>query len=547
MSHTTHAVRRNWHDAVETLQQRRLSMKVPSVLASLLTGCLLSASAGSGIAAGPEAPVPMASTRDGVVEGRKQDGLDVFLGIPFAAPPIGASRWKEPQAVAGWAGTRKADAYAASCMQKPGIPVSAGGTAGALSEDCLYLNVWTPQADAGGKRPVMVWIHGGALVYGSGNVALYDGSAYARRGAVVVTINYRMGALGFFSHPAIDGDDPSAPVNYGLFDQIAALRWVRDNIAAFGGDPGNVTLFGESAGAQSVLALYASPRARGLFNRGIAQSPYAIPSHSRSRAREVSVQVASAVGLDGAGATAAQLRAVPAERFFGLGDKGPTLAPGFIVGDAALPQPILDTFRKRKQAQLPLIVGSNSDEATVAAAFGVDPAKLVEKLRAGKFLLKTLYPGVDDDAQLGRETVRDLVFTAYARQIAYLHSRSAPVWRYYFSHVQQGLQGKVPGVGHGGEIPFVMDTRDDCGCLLAPFTIADRDFARQVGDYWYAFARSGDPGVSGAPAWERDSARKAQLLEFGERVVARKDFMNARLNAFMVTTKVADALRKARN
>lgn len=522
-------------------------MKIPFVPALLLTGSLLFASMGSGIAAEPSASAPTTGTRDGVVAGRKENGLDVFLGIPFAAPPVGALRWKEPQAVAGWTGTRKADAYAASCMQKSGIPVSAGGNAGALSEDCLYLNVWTPRSDVGGKRPVMVWIHGGALVYGSGNVALYDGSAYARRGAVVVTINYRMGALGFFSHPAIDGDDPSAPANYGLFDQIAALRWVRDNIAAFGGDPGNVTIFGESAGAQSVLALYTSPRAKGLFQKGIAQSPYAIPSHARARAREVSMQVASAVGLDGAGATAAQLRAVPAARFFDLGDKGPTLAPSFIVGDAALPQPILDTFRKRRQAQLPLVIGSNSDEATVAAAFGVDPAKLVEKLRAGKFLLKTLYPGVGDDAELGRETVRDLVFTAYARQIAYLHSRSTPVWRYYFSHVQEGLQGEVPGVGHGGEIPFVMDTRDDCGCLAAPFTAADRRFSRQVGDYWYAFALSGDPGVAAAPAWMQDSVRKAQLLEFGQQVVPRKDFMNARLNAFMVTTKVADALMKARD
>jgi para-nitrobenzyl esterase len=143
--------------------------------------------------------------------------------------------------------------------------------------------------------------------------------------------------------------------------------------------------------------------------------------------------------------------------------------------------------------------------------------------------------------------VRDLIFTAYARQIAYLHSRSVPVWRYYFSHVQEGLLGKVPGVGHGGEIPFVMDTRDDCGCLVAPFTAADRNFSRQVGDYWYAFALTGDPGVAGAPAWAQDSARKAQVLEFGEQVVPRKDFMNARLNAFMITTKVANALLKPRN
>jgi para-nitrobenzyl esterase len=425
-------------------------------------------------------------------------------------------------------------------MQKPGMPEADGGTAGALSEDCLYLNVWTPRAGGTRKRPVMVWIHGGALVFGSGNVALYDGSRLARRDAVLVTINYRMGALGFFSHPAIDGRDASSAVNYGLYDQIAALRWVRDNIAAFGGDPGNVTIFGESAGAQSVLALYASPLAKGLYHKGIAQSPYGIPGHTRAKAREVSEQVATAVGLRGAQATAAQLRAVPATRFFELGDKGPTLAPGFVIGDAALPRPILETFQHKAQASLPLIIGSNSDEATVATAFGVDPVAVVEKLRAAKFLLKKLYPGVTDDAQLGRETVRDVVFTTFARRIAYLHSQSAPTWRYYFSHLQEGLRGKAPGVGHGGEIPFVMDTGASCACLAVPFTAADRAYARGVGDYWVAFARDGKPVVPGAPVWAQDGVRDARTLEFGATTVLRKDFMKQRLEAFVVILKTLD-------
>ena len=517
-------------------------MRVHDLFARLLVGSLMLAC--SCVAAAPSASAPTASTLQGVVEGRNEAGVDVYLGIPFAAPPVGALRWREPQAAAAWTGTRKADRPAASCMQKPGIPVSDGGTAGRLSEDCLYLNVWTPQSATGGKRPVMVWIHGGALVFGSGNVALYDGSAFAQRGAVVVTINYRLGALGFFSHPAIDGADPSGPVNYGLFDQIAALRWVRDNIGAFGGDPGNVTLFGESAGAQSVLALFASPLSRGLFHRGIAQSPYGIPGHTRASARTTSEQVASAVGLQGARASAQQLRAVPAERFFALGASGPTLAPSFIIGDAALPRAILATFQKHDQARLPLIVGSNSDEATVAMAFGLDPAALVERLKAGKFLLKKLYPGVDNDAQLGREAVRDVVFTSFARRIAYLHSQSAPTWRYYFSHVQESLRGKVPGVGHGGEIPFVLDTGRDCQCLEVPFTEADRSYARQVGDYWYAFARSGRPRVVNAPVWMQDGPREARVLEFGERIVPRKDFMKARLDAFLATLKLVDVLKR---
>lgn len=484
------------------------------------------------------AEAPGANTREGRVAGSRTASLDVFKGIPFAAPPVGDLRWREPQAAASWPGVRKADRYAASCMQKTGIPVSAGGTTGALSEDCLYLNVWTPKVDDG-KRPVMVWIHGGALVFGSGNIALYDGSALARRGVVVVTINYRMGALGFFSHPAIDGG-PTPAANYGLLDQIAALRWVRDNIAAFGGDPANVTVFGESAGAQSVLALYTSPLAKGLFHKGIAQSPYGIPGHTRAKAREVSEQVATAVGLPGADATAAQLRAVPAARFFDLGDGGPTLAPGFVIGDAALPRPILDAFQDKAQAPLPLIIGSNSDEATVATAFGVDPAAVVEKLRAAKFLLKRLYPGVIDDAQLGRETVRDMVFTTFARRIAYLHSQSAPTWRYYFSHLQHGLRGKAPGVGHGGEIPFVMNTGASCACLPVPFTAADSAYARRVGDYWVAFARAGQPVVSGAPAWSPDGVGDARILEFGTSTVPRKGFMKKRLEAFVVVLKTLD-------
>ena len=517
-------------------------MKALYIVVLLLAGALSMGVSDRVAAAEPSSSPPVAVTGSGGLEGRKERGLEVFRGVPFAAPPIGPLRWREPQAVAAWTGVRKADAYAASCMQKPGIPVSDGGTDGPLSEDCLYLNVWSPASGTNARLPVMVWIHGGALVFGSGNVALYDGAALAQRGAVVVTINYRMGPLGFFSHPAIDGEAARGPVNYGLLDQIAALRWVRENIAGFGGDPGNVTIFGESAGAQSVLALYASPLAQGLFHKGIAQSPYGIPSHTRAKAREVGEQVTSAVGLAGASATAAQLRAVPAARFFPPGGTSATLAPGFIVGDQALPRPILEVFQDGKQARARLIIGSNSDEATVAVAFGMDPVKVVEKLRAAKFLLKKFYPGVTDDAQLGRESVRDLVFTSFARRIAYLHSRSTPTWRYYFSHVQQGLQGRVPGVGHGGEIPFVMGTGSECGCLPVPFTAADRAFSRQVGDYWFAFARSGKPAAPNAPAWAQDSVREARALEFGNQVVLRKDFMKQRLNAFIAILKMAGAL-----
>ncbi|MGH8499420.1 MAG: carboxylesterase/lipase family protein, partial [Methylococcales bacterium] len=329
----------------------------------------------------------------GILEGQQEKSLSIFKGIPFAAAPIGKWRWREPQPVAEWKNIRNAKQFGSSCIQAPGLSeLSDAGDPGGLNEDCLYLNVWTPDLKPAAKLPVMVWIHGGALVFGSGSVVGYDGAALARRGVVMVTINYRMGPLGFFSHPAIDAEKNGNAKNFGLLDQIAALKWVRKNITAFGGNPDNVTIFGESAGAQSVLALYASPMARGLFHKGIAQSAYGLPGHTPEKARTVSIAVASAVGLDGANATAAQLRAIPAEQFGKLPGRELTLAPSFIIGDAAMPIGILEAFQKKQQAALPLIIGSNSNEASVATAFGVDPVKIIAELVKAKILVKPLYP-----------------------------------------------------------------------------------------------------------------------------------------------------------
>jgi len=510
-----------------------MTMQASKRLVSLLLGMAL-AGAVIATANAQSAASPVVVTTSGKVAGIRAGSLAAFKGLPYAAPPVGALRWREPKPVAAWKGVRKADAFGPACMQAPGAAELAGaGAPGPLSEDCLTLNIWTPGPQASARRPVMVWIHGGALVFGSGRQQAYDGGALAARGVVVVTLNYRMGALGFFDHPALAGQ-AGGVVNYGLLDQVAALQWVRDNIAGFGGDPGNVTVFGESAGAQSVLALFASPKARGLFHRGIAQSPYGIPSHTREKARTVSINVASAVGLDGARATAAQLRAVPARRF-GATFKGEdlTLAPGFVAGDAVLPQTILQAFQQGRQAKLPLIVGNNSDEATVATAFGLDPAQIVQRLGAGKILLKPLYPGVTDNAQLGREVVRDLVFTAFARRIAYLHSQSAPTWRYYFSHVQTGLRPPPPGVGHGGEIVYVMGTGESCNCMPARFSDADRALSGMVGDYWTSFARTGVPSAKGAAAWPRDGARRPQVMEFSRTPTLRANFMRTRLNVMI--------------
>jgi para-nitrobenzyl esterase len=478
------------------------------------------------------------------VEGVRQGDANVFRGIPYAAPPVGHLRWQAPRGPQPWTGMRRADKFGNACIQVPGAAQLAdAGDPGPLSEDCLTLNVWSPSAASKSRRPVMVWIHGGGFVLGSGTVPVYDGNALARRGIVVVTFNYRMGPLGFFAHPAIDDGSTSSVVNYGMLDQIAALEWVRDNIAAFGGDPGNVTIFGESAGAQSVLALYSSPRAASLFHKGIAQSPYGIPSHTRVQAREAGVKVASALGLDGSKATAAQLRAIPAARFGQIKDGQATLGPSLVVGDAVFPRTILASFQQRRQAKLPLIIGNNSDEATVAVAFGLDPAKVVAKLGAGKGVLRALYPGVKDDAELGREAIRDLVFTAFARRIAYLHSQSAPTWRYYFGYVQTAMRGKLPGVSHGGEIPYTMDTGATCACLPARFSSADQAVARTTADYWASFAGSGVPSAPGAPVWPRDGTRRAQVMQFDDEIVAREDFMKRRLTFMIGSLKVIGSVR----
>ncbi len=480
---------------------------------------------------------PRARISSGELEGVRENNLNVFKGIPFAAPPVGELRWREPQPVAAWNGVRQANAFSPACPQ-PEAKIQGAGTKGPQSEDCLYLNVWTPNTDANAKLPVMVWIHGGALVIGDGGSPLYDGAFLSQRGAVVVTINYRLGHLGFFAHPALDRATPNGPVNYGLLDEIAALKWVQVNIASFGGNPNNVMIFGESAGGQSVLTLFASPLARGLFHKGIAESPYAVPSNTRAKALQAGINVADALGLNGADATLEELRAVPAEKFTPLNAKNQTLAPVFILGDAALAEPILDTFQKGNEAPVPLIIGSNSNEATVVESFGIDPADVIKQMGILKVALKPLYPGVNNNEQLGSELVRDLVFTSFVKRMSDLHSARAPSWRYYFSYVPVNLRAQEPGVPHGGEIVFVFDTADVTPEYKSVFTDADRAMAKRVGDYWFAFASTSSPNASGQPEWAQNDARNDNTMEFGNPIALQKNFMRARLTVFIDLLKV---------
>ncbi len=496
-----------------------------------------------GRAAAADGPPAAVKTATGDVGGVSENGVLAFKGIPYAAPPVGDLRWRAPKPPAPWQGARAGGAFGPACIQIPGLSAENGGDPGALSEDCLYLNVWTPKTGAAAKLPVMVWIHGGAYIFGAGGLPIYDGSPMAKKGAVVVTLNYRLAQLGFFAHPALEKESPGGPANFGLLDQIAALKWVKQNIGAFGGDPRNVTILGQSAGAKSVLALFASPLARGLFHKGVAMSAYVIPDASRAKAVEAGVKVADALGLKGAAASAAELRAVPAERFGELKGKGLSVSPSPIKGDTALPRSIEDVFADADEAPVPLILGNASDDASVAVAFGFEPVDVLKRLGVAGFLVKALYPGVKDETELARKATSDLVFTMLARWVADRHARVAPVWRYYFDYVAEKDRDKFPfGAGHGYEVPFLLNTGDIYEGTKDIFTDADRALSRRANDYLVAFARDGAPSAPGGPDWPAHRRARDRAMSFGEPIKAEKNFMRTRMNVFIGVTKVIDAV-----
>lgn len=483
---------------------------------------------------------PVVHIEQGRLRGVRQDGVLSFRGIPYAAPPVGDRRWRAPAPARSWSGIRRADRLGAACIQPPGMSAANGGDPGPIAEDCLYLNVWTPRAERRARLPVVVWIHGGAYVFGSGGVRGYSGAPYAREDAVFVSLNYRLGALGFFAHPALNGE-PGAAANFGLLDQIAALQWVQRNIAAFGGDPNNVTIMGQSAGAKSVLALYASPMARGLFHRGVAMSAYVLPDANRERASEVAVAVANAVGLNGADATMAQLRAVPAQRFGVLEGRETSLGPVPIVGDLVLPHSIAETFAAGEEAALPLIMGSASDDANVISAFGMEPRAIVDRLGAAGLGLLVLYPNMSREER-ARQVVNDVVFTMNPRWAGDRHAERAPMWRYYFDYVAEPDRGAFAnGAPHGYEVAFFLNTLDYAGGDRTRYTDADRAVARALSGDLLAFARTGF-----APAdWiSHDRDRDQTLVIDAEGIASRDELYRRRLNTFIGVTSIIDrALR----
>jgi len=490
------------------------------------------------------------------VVGTTQPTVRVFKGIPYAAPPTGENRWKAPQPAAKWDGVRSADAFGAPCTS--GAAFGFGGRGGggarggargeargdapppqtpaaaapqrepARSEDCLYLNVWTSASSANDKRPVMMWIYGGGFTGGSGGMAWYDGENLAAKGPVIVTMNYRLGSLGFFAHPdlAKEAGHPGSG-NYGMMDAIAALQWVKRNIAAFGGDPNNVTVAGESAGAIMVGALVGSPQAKGLFKRAIAESGGWMGLQMARMKTAADAEAAGVKAVDALGVKSmAELRAKPVNELTGMASQG------LVIDGYLIPEDVSLIFQAGKQNVVDVLTGSNKDEANFGICPGAGLAgrgganmsvanfKSRAEQRFGELsdqYLK-LYPVVsDDDAKkAAHEACADEITWNMRQWAAAEAGKGKKAYTYFFSHVQNvNGQPSPAGATHTAEISFAWNNPK--GQATQTWTDVDTKLADQMSSYWVNFITKGDPNGPGLPNWpEFKDLSKSKVMVFGD-------------------------------
>jgi para-nitrobenzyl esterase len=476
-----------------------------------------------------------AEVTGGRVSGVVTNGIAAFKGIPFAAPPVGDFRWKPPQPVNKWTGVKAATTFAPGCVQDVSISRLFGAPE-ATGEDCLYLNVWTPANAAGERRPVMVWIYGGAFSTGMTSIPAYDGAPLAGKGVVLVSIAYRLGPFGFLAHPELTKESGRGSGNYGLQDQIAALRWVKQNIARFGGDPNVVTIFGESAGGMSVSMLAASPAARGLFHRAISQSGgHFGPARTGTigGATSPSLRVAEGIGqafLKRLGAADLRsARQVPAEKIqaaMGPGSQG-AFWPVF-DGDV-LPGDQYELYLAKRFNDTPVLIGSNSDEGITFSPGNTTAAALEKLLRTGYGEhadgLLAVYPHATDAeaSQSMRDVMRDTTFGWPTWAWAMLQSRHGrgKAFVYYFDH-RTSLSRN--GAGHAAEIPYVFGT---LGMFSGPAALVgkpqpeDHAMSELMSSYFVNFARTGDPNGPGLPAWPAFTESSQAVMHFDAKSSAR--------------------------
>ena len=450
----------------------------------------------------------------------KNSAVRVYKGIPYAAPPTGDLRWKTPKPPASWEGTRQALEFSPACYQAPYPKGSIYySEPEKMSEDCLYLNLWTAAKSAKEKRPVMVWIHGGALTRGSGATPVYDGEALAAKGVVLVTLNYRLGLFGFLAHPDLTKEsDRKASGNYAFLDQIAALEWVHKNIAAFGGDPSRVTIFGESAGSWSVNYLVATPLAKGLFQRAIGESGGAFgPMKTLGEAEQIGAKFAAGRGAD----TIQALREKPADellRYSALGSFPPN------VDGWMLPHDVRSIFAAGQQNDVPTLIGSNADEATSLAPWPENgtAASFIAQVRQrfgsrADDVLKVYPADSDEQARASHyASFRDFTFGWQMRTWARLQSKTgkSEAYLYYFSRVPPGPASKRLGAFHASELAYVFDNLAG----TKPWEEKDHELANTISSYWVNFAKTGDPNGKGLPHWVPYQATIDTALELGDTV-----------------------------
>lgn len=475
-----------------------------------------------------QTPKPV-RTQAGMVQGKMEGDVAVYKGIPFAAPPQGDLRWRAPQPPAAWKGVRDADKFAPACMQTPIVMPALGLDALAVSEDCLYLNVWTPAKSPKDHLAVMVWIYGGGFTIGGTSLRQYDGEYLAKKGVVLVSIAYRLGPFGFLATPDLSAEDHGHSGNYGMLDQIAGLEWVKHNIAAFGGNPNRVTIFGESAGGIAVSMLAASPLAKGLFQGAISESGGSFAPARFSNEGGENVPPLAVAEHDGSAFLAkigaksiADARKMSAESITKASPPGagagfwPNLDGYFLPGDE------YNLYEEGRYNDTPVLIGTNSDEGALFVASTT--ASVYEKsvhTGYGEYADKLLaaYPtGSDVEAlRSARDLARDSTFGWGTWTWARLQSKrgKSKVYVYYFSHrppYPNTPQFKSWGAAHGAEISYVFGNFTPS----MPPSAEDRVVSDTVSSYWVNFAKTGNPNAQGMPAWPAFSNAKPEVMNLND-------------------------------
>ena len=509
---------------------------------------------------------PVIRTVSGMVRGVKEGDVNIFRGIPYAAPPVGEFRWRPPQPVASWEGVRDAKEFGPSCAQA-GFGGGPGAISQGSSEDCLYLNVWKPAGTRqGAKLPVMVWIHGGAFVGGSGNTS---GNGFANKGVILVSINYRLGRLGHFAFPALSAEHPEEPKgSYAFMDQIAALKWIQQNIPAFGGDPKNVTIFGFSAGGVSIHSLMTIPSARGLFQKAIGHSSGGrdgvltgrpISKENASKyypvsAETIGINFARKHGIEGTDAAAlARLRALKVEEIVDGGQEndgqgGPRIYSGPILDGKLVVESSSDAYNAGRQARVPLMIGNNSAE--IGGPFvnaSTSKEELFSMFGELKEEAKAAYDpeGNKEFAEVQTLFNTDKVWAEPARFAAQsVAAKGDPTYIFLFSYVPAAMKERMRfGPGHGTDISFVFDNlRVPAGGTADP---EDKEVARIMNGYWVNFAKTGNPNGDGLPIWPLYNPKTNQILDVQSdgKPVGKPDPRKARLDVIEKAVNMGDKLQ----